>query len=180
MSGAFRKPVFDAKNEIGSLAGKVILITGGTGGLGRETVLSFVAHEPAHIYFTGRSQPSADKVIAECKSKYPDISVTFLRCDLADLEHVQQAAKHFLAKEQRLDILLANAGIMSKPPGLTMQGYELQFGTNHVGHALLVQLLTPLLEATAKKTGDARVVWDSSMAYSLHPRGGMYLHMSKA
>ncbi|EME45848.1 hypothetical protein DOTSEDRAFT_171502 [Dothistroma septosporum NZE10] len=172
MAAAFRKPVFDAKKEIGSLNGKVILITGGTGGLGRETVLSFVAHEPAHIYFTGRSQPSADKVLAACKTRYPQIPVTFLRCDLADLEDVQRAAKRFLSLEHRLDILLANAGIMSKPPGVTKQGYELQFGTNHMGHALLVQLLTPLLQATAKESGDARIVWDTSLAYSLHPPGG--------
>lgn len=168
-----KKPVFDAQNEIPDLSGKVLFITGGTGGLGKESVLSFAAHNPEHIYFTGRSQPSADKVIEEAKSKHPKTPVTFLPCDLASLDAVRDAAKLFLSKESRLDILSCNAGIMATPAGLTKDGYEIQFGTNHVGHALLVKLLTPVLESTAQKGNDVRIVWDTSLGHRGHPKGGI-------
>ena len=71
--------VFDPSKEIPDLSGKVVLITGGTAGLGSATALSFAAHAPAHIYFTGRSQPSADKLIQEVKAKYPDLGITFIQ-----------------------------------------------------------------------------------------------------
>lgn len=170
----FRKPVFDAEKEIPSLAGKVILITGGTGGLGRETVVSFAKHDAAHIYFTGRSQPSAEETIRLAKAASPTASVTFIKCDLASFASIEKAAKDLVSRTQRLDILMANAGIMAHPPGLTEDGYELQFGTNHMGHALLVKLLTPLLLQTAERpeSRDVRVVWDTSLGHKGHnPKG---------
>ena len=62
---------------------------------------------------------------------------------------------------------------MATPEGLTKDGYEVQFGTNHMGHALLIKLLTPLLESTAKKTGDVRIVWNTSLGHQAHPTGGI-------
>lgn len=165
--------VFDASKEIPDLSGKVILITGGTAGLGSATALSFAAHAPGQIYFTGRSQPSADKLIREVKAKYPNLGITFIQCDLASLASVQNAVKNLLSKIDRLDILMANAGVMALPHGQTSDGYEIQFGTNHMGHALLVKLLVPLMEDTAEKTGDVRIVWNTSLGYGLHPRGGI-------
>lgn len=173
------KPVFDTTKQIPDLAGKAILITGGTAGLGYETALSFGAHNPGHIIFTGRSQPSADKLIKEVGSKYPKVLITFVQCDLASLESVQSAAREIISKTDRLDVLMANAGIMAVPPGLTKDGYEIQFGTNHMGHALLVKLLTPLLEATATKTGEARIVWNTSLGHRGHPTGGVQLEKLK-
>ena len=168
-----RSTLYDASKDISSLAGKVIFITGGTAGLGRETILSFAAHEPGHIYFSGRSQSSADKLITEVITRHPDVKVSFVKIDQADLASVKSAAKEFRAKESRLDVLMANAGIMAVPAGLTKDGYEIQFGTNHVGHALLAELLTPLMEATAQKTGDARVIWTTSLGYKVAPKGGI-------
>lgn len=171
----FRKPVFDPEKEIPSLAGKVILITGGTGGLGRETVVSFASHEPAHIYFTGRSQPSADETIKQASAKSPNTPVTFLKCDLASFASIKTAAKDIISKTTRLDIIMANAGIMAHPPSLTEDGYELQFGTNHLGHALLVKLLTPLLLSTASNPAstDVRIVWDTSLGHKAHTSVGI-------
>lgn len=84
---------------------------------------------------------------------------------------MQRAAREFVGKEKRLDILLLNAGIMATPPGLTEQGYEIQFGTNHVGHALLTKLLMPTLSATAELPGsDVRVVAVSSAGHVMAPR----------
>ena len=167
------KIVFDAENEIPSLAGKVILITGGTAGLGYQTALSFAAHGPAHTYFTGRSESSADKLIEEVNTKFPSTPITFVQCDLASLDSVKQAAGELLSKTDRIDIVFANAGVMALPAGQTKDGYEVQFGTNHVGHALLVKLIIPLMEATAKKTGDVRIVWNTSLGYRGHPKGGI-------
>ena len=167
------KPVFDAEKEIPGLAGRVILITGGTAGLGYETALSFAAHGPAHIYFTGRSQPSADKLIKEVNEKFPKTPITFIKCDMASLKSVERAARELASKIDRLDIFMANAGVMALPPGQTEDGYETQFGINHMGHALLVKLLSPLMESTAKKTGDVRIVWTTSLGHRGHPSGGI-------
>lgn len=79
-----------------------------------------------------------------------------------------------MEKEDRLDLLVCNAGIMAMPEGLTKDGYEMQFGTNHVGHALLVKLLLPVLERTAEKPGaDVRVVTVSSVGHHLAPEEGI-------
>ncbi|KAK5735766.1 hypothetical protein LTR17_007938 [Elasticomyces elasticus] len=173
------KLVFDPVKDIPSLSGKVILVTGGTAGLGRETVLSFAAHTPAHIFFTGRSKSSADSLVKEAKSKFPEAPITFVQCDLASLESVQKAAKSILEQTDRLDIGMLNAGVMALPPGLTKDGYEIQFGTNHIGHALLVKLLTPLLESTAKRTSDVRLVWNTSLGYKGHLKGGIFFDKLK-
>lgn len=166
--------------DIPQLTDKVILVTGGTNGLGRESVTAFAAHEPACIYFTGRSQASADKLIQEVNSKFPTVAIDFVSCDLASFESIQNAIRGLLKKTRRLDIVLANAGVMALPHGQTKDGYEIQFGTNHMGHALLIKLLTPLMDATARATGDVRIVWNTSLGYGLHPKGGVLLHKVKS
>lgn len=83
---------------------------------------------------------------------------------------MQKAAAEFVGKEQRLDILMLNAGVMALPPGVTQDGYEIQFGTNHVGHALLAKLLLPTLLLTAAQGHDVRVVALSSMGHCVAPR----------
>ncbi|CZT25156.1 related to oxidoreductase, short-chain dehydrogenase/reductase family [Ramularia collo-cygni] len=164
---------FDPAKDIPNLKGKVLIITGGTAGIGRATVLSFAAHQPAHIIFTGRSQPSAEAVISESSSEHPSVPVTFIKCDLASLSSIQTAARQIVSKVTRIDILIANAGVMALPQALTEDGYEIQFCTNFLGHALLVKLLTPLMQTTARIHGDVRIVWDSSIVYMIHPLGGI-------
>jgi len=79
-----------------------------------------------------------------------------------------------VSKEKKLDVLFLNAGIMATPAGLTEQGYEIQFGTNHVGHALLTKLLLPTLLETAKTPdADVRVVSLSSAGHALAPSKGI-------
>jgi NAD(P)-dependent dehydrogenase (short-subunit alcohol dehydrogenase family) len=80
---------------------------------------------------------------------------------LTSLESVKTAVRDFLSKSPKLDVLILNAGIMSVPPAQTKDGYEIQMGTNHIGHALLTKLLLPTLEANAK-TNDTRIVVLSS------------------
>ena len=183
---------FNPVKDIPNLSGKVIFVTGGfstpsfvsypvlnnlysgTAGLGRESVLGFAKHHPEHIYFSGRNAKSAESVISDVKAVVPDAKVTYVECDLASLASVEKAANRFSTESARLDILLCNAGVMALPPGLTKDGYEIQFGTNHVGHALLVKLLLPTLLRTAEKpNSDVRVVLLSSIGFRGHPSGGI-------
>lgn len=165
---------FDAVKEVPDLAGKVILITGATAGLGYESALVLADHGPAHIYFTGRSQSSADKLINQVHSTHPSTPITFIPCDMTDLNAVRTAAQTLLSQTSRLDILLANAGIMCVPFNQTKQNYEIQFGVNYLAHALLVKLLLPTLESTAKLTSSPpRIVFLTSLGYTLHPSQGI-------
>lgn len=158
---------FDPSTEIPSLSDKVIFVTGGTAGLGRETILKLAAHGPSQIYFSGRSQSSADALISLVHASYPSQAITFVPIDLASMESIKAAGEAMIPNLQRLDIFFANAGIMASPPGLTKDGYEIQFGTNHMGHAALVNLLTPVMERTAKAGNDVRVIWTTSLGYKM-------------
>lgn len=85
------------------------------------------------------------------------------------------AAEGFLKQTDRLDILMCNAGIMCAPLGLTTDGYEVHFGTNHLGHALLIKKLLPLLAKTSQlqPNPDVRIVLLTSLGFTVHPKGGI-------
>jgi len=151
------------------------LRSAGSNGLGAESVLQLSKHNPAKIYLGARDESRAQRAIASIKSFVPDAKIEFLPLDLASLESVKQAADAFTASSNRLDVLMNNAGIMACPAGLTKEGYEIQFGTNHLGHALLAKLLLPILEKTAKTQNDVRIVNLSSSAHTWAPRGGLVL-----
>ncbi|KFY56631.1 hypothetical protein V496_06661 [Pseudogymnoascus sp. VKM F-4515 (FW-2607)] len=154
------------KSTIPDLTGRVILVTGGTGGIGVEIVIELAKHNPAHIVFTGRNATSARTTISRAQAISPRASITFVQCDLASLKSVNAAADKIIATYPRLDVFFANAGIMATPPGLSEDGYEVQFATNHVGHALLTRRLLPLLEKTQAMPGaDVRVIITSSTAW---------------
>jgi NAD(P)-dependent dehydrogenase (short-subunit alcohol dehydrogenase family) len=146
----------------------------GTAGLGESSVIELAKHHPAHIYFSGRNAKSAEGVLEKVREGSPDAKVTFVECNLASLASVKAAADRVLADETRLDVLMCNAGIMAVPAGLTTDGYEMQFGTNHVGHALLIKKLLPLLLRTAETPGaDVRIINLTSLGFALHPKGGI-------
>ncbi|KAE8151821.1 retinol dehydrogenase 11 [Aspergillus avenaceus] len=166
---------FNPDTDISDLSGKVIFITGGTAGLGAESTVQLAKHAPARIYISGRNAKSAESVIKQVADTGSTTEVSFIECDLASLASVKTAAENLLARESRLDILMCNAGIMARPQGLTQDGYEVQFGTNHLGHALLIQKLLPLLQQTAQAGADVRMVILSSDAWRLHPCGGISL-----
>jgi NAD(P)-dependent dehydrogenase (short-subunit alcohol dehydrogenase family) len=152
---------FEASKDIPSLAGKVILVTGGNAGLGKQSVLELARYgKPSKIYLAARSQEKAKAAIEEVQRHAPDAPIVPLDLDLTSFASIKDAARTFLAQEERLDILILNAGIMACPSGTTKDGYEMQFGTNHVGHALLTKLLLPTLLATARRPEkpDVRVV----------------------
>jgi NAD(P)-dependent dehydrogenase (short-subunit alcohol dehydrogenase family) len=166
-------PSFSGKN-IPDLKDQVIIVTGGNAGLGLETVKQLSSHNAARIYLAARSQEKAEQAIRELRAANQKPSdIIFLKLDLASLESVKDAASDFLRREQRLDILINNAGIMMTPEGLTNDGYEIQFGTNVVGPALFTHILLPLMRETAKINHETRMVMLSSAAHAMAP-GDIY------
>ncbi|KIV83288.1 hypothetical protein PV11_05326 [Exophiala sideris] len=165
---------FNPSKDIPSLQGKVILVTGGNIGLGRQSILEFSRHDPAQIWLAARNLDKARVTADEIKQHVPGAPIKLLELDLTSFESVKNAAKTFGEESDRLDILMCNAGIMMAPPGVTKEGYEIQFGTNHMGHALLTRLLLPVLEKTAARSdADVRVVSMSSYGHSSAPKEGM-------
>lgn len=137
-------------------------------------MLAFAKHQPKEIYFTGRDSGRAAAVINDIKSTIPDAKIIFLECDFTSLASVQEAAHKFTSESPRLDILMCNAGVMALPPGLTKDGYEIQFGTNHLGHALLTKMLLPTLLRTAEApNADVRIVFLTSIGFRAHPKRGI-------
>ena len=157
---------FNPVTFIPSLTGKTILVTGGTSGLGTQTLLDLTHHSPSRLIFTGRNSTSADAVIQKIKSINANQDVVFAQCDFTSLASVSETAKKIRAENDRLDVIFCNAGIMAKPKGVTKDGYEVQFGVNHVAHACLIRILLPLLEATTKfPNTEVRVVSTSSLGF---------------
>lgn len=167
-------PSFNPETNIPDLSSKTIIVTGGNVGLGKETVLQLAKHHPQRLYLAARSKSKGDAAIDEILSKVPQANVTFLELDLSSFSSVTRAAETVLHENDRLDILINNAGIGSIPPGLTTDGYEIQFGTNHMGHALLTKLLMPLLSSTAAQPdSDVRIINLTSVAHVMAPKGGL-------
>ncbi|KIW14036.1 hypothetical protein PV08_06817 [Exophiala spinifera] len=172
---------FNPRTDIPPLTDKVILVTGGNIGLGKQSILEFVRHQPKEIWLAARNLEKATAAAEDIKRQVPGANITLLEMDLSSLESVKNAADRVLATTERLDILMLNAGIMAAPPGTTKDGYEVQWATNHLGHALLAKLLVPLLEKTAKRAGngdgagggDVRIVCLSSRGHVYGPKGGV-------
>ena len=146
-------------DAMASQAGRVALVTGANTGIGYEAALQ-LARKGAHVLLGCRNEQRAMQAIERIQADAPSGSVAWLPLDLADLASVAAAASQVREAHQQLDLLLLNAGVMVPPEGRTVDGFELQFGINHVGHfALALQLLPQLQAAQA-----ARVVAVSSGA----------------
>ncbi len=146
--------------DIPSLEGKVIVVTGGNGGLGYEAVNVF-AKRGATVILGSRSVERGQEAHAKIVKETPQADVEVMELDLGDLESVHNFAHAFKQKYDRLDILLNNAGVMTTPYGKTKDGFEQQLGINHLGHFAL----TGLLFDHIKQTPDSRVVNISSNAH---------------
>jgi retinol dehydrogenase-12 len=144
----------------------------GNSGIGRPTCLYLARHNPARIIILARNPKTGESITKEIQEASPQVEVTFLECNLGSFASVQAAAKQIISFTQRLDILLCNAGILNAPPSLTEDGYEVHFGVNYLGHALLIKLLLPLLLKTTEIHPDVRVILLGSDGYRFHdPRG---------
>ena len=137
----------------------------GNSGLGLESIRQLVAHGPKCVYLASRTPSKGEEAVTNIKKIFPSANIVYLPLDLASFDSISNAAKAFASQSDRLDILMNNAGVMALPPGTTKEGYEIQLGTNYVGHALLTKLLMPILLGTAKGPGaDVRIVTLSSEA----------------
>lgn len=155
-------------DDIPDLTGKVMIVTGANTGIGKETAKALLAHN-AKVYVAARSQEKAEVAIKDLKESTGKEAL-FLKLDLADLKSVKASAEEYLSKETTLDVLFNNAGVMFPPKDwLTVDGYDIQFGTNVLGHFYFTKLLLPTLIATAKSApdGKARVITTSSSAHIL-------------
>lgn len=112
--------------DVPQLVGKVMIVTGGTSGIGYATTLE-LARKGAHVYIAARSPEKAARVITEIKSEVKDAQVDFLKLDLNDLSSVLKAATEFKSKENKLDCLINNAGIFSALFELSKDGIETHF-----------------------------------------------------
>ena len=128
------------------LHGKVALVTGASTGLGLETSRA-LASVGAQVVMAGRDRTRIEAALAAVQERVPDAKLEAGEVDLASLDSVRAFAKSFASAHDRLHLLINNAGVMYTPFEHTAEGYEMQFGTNHVGHFLLTNLLVPLLLA---------------------------------
>jgi NAD(P)-dependent dehydrogenase (short-subunit alcohol dehydrogenase family) len=129
-----------------NLRGKRILVTGVSAGLGVETARSLAGHG-ADVIGAARDLKKAEAATAEVRRDAAAVGGSFelVALDLASLKSVRKCADELLAKGQFLDAIIANAGVMATPFGHTADGFETQFGTNHLGHFVLINRIAPLL-----------------------------------
>jgi len=148
------------EGDIPDLTGRVIMVTGANSGIGYEAARAFAQHG-AHVVLACRNRTKAEAAVASIADVTANPSLEILDVDLGDLDSVAAAAKQFLADHDRLDGLVNNAGLMAIPHQTTAQGYEMQFGVNHLApFALTGHLLDRLLT-----TDGSRVVAVSSMGH---------------
>jgi NAD(P)-dependent dehydrogenase (short-subunit alcohol dehydrogenase family) len=143
------------------LGGRVALVTGASGGLGLETARALAAHG-AHVVMAARDDAKNAAAMQQIRDAHPGASVEALTLDLASLASVRAVTATFLERHGAVHLLVANAGVMCTPFGHTTDGFETQFGTNHLGHFALVSGLTDALIAGAP----ARVVVLSSAGHT--------------
>ncbi|KAK1999774.1 short-chain dehydrogenase [Colletotrichum falcatum] len=150
---------------VGKWTGKVAIVTGcSPGGLGPETARALHV-AGADVYMTVRDIAKGEQVAKDILSDGKPGKVDVIQLDLGSLESVRRGAKDFLSKSDRLNVLVNNAGVMACPKGKTVDGFETQFGANHLGHFLLFQLLKPALLASSTPDFNSRVVSVASMGH---------------
>ncbi|TWT05323.1 SDR family NAD(P)-dependent oxidoreductase [Planococcus sp. CPCC 101016] len=143
------------------LTGKTAIITGGNSGIGFETAKGLLAMG-AKIILAVRNTEKGEMARAALLELYATEQIEIMQLDLADLQSIQSFAEKFQNSSDQLDLLINNAGIMAPPYAKTKDGFEMQFGSNHLGHFALTGLLLPVLA----KTQNSRVITVSSRAHS--------------
>lgn len=148
--------------DIPDQAGRTAVVTGANGGLGLATARALAA-AGARVVIAARNQKRAAEAMSRIRDGVPEARLSLVELDLGSLDSVQRAAKEILAAHERIDLLVNNAGVMGIPESRTADGFEMQFGVDHLGHfALTARLLPALLKAPA-----ARVVTVTSTAHHM-------------
>lgn len=140
--------------------GKTVVITGGNSGIGYDAAKVF-AKNGANVILAVRNEEKGEESAQRLLKRAKGPTIEVMKLDLSDLTSVRDFSASFLSKFDSLDLLINNAGVMVPPYTKTKDGFELQFGCNHLGHFALTGLLLPLL----KSTENSRVVTVSSIAH---------------
>jgi NAD(P)-dependent dehydrogenase (short-subunit alcohol dehydrogenase family) len=149
-----------AGSDIPSQLGRTVVVTGATGGLGYETALA-LAKAGSEVILTGRDDRKGQRALEKISREVIGAKAAYERLDLASLASIADFAQRMQAR-QSLDLLINNAGVMALPRRqTTADGFEMQFGTNHLGHFALTARLMPLL----RRASGPRVVSVSSLAH---------------
>jgi NAD(P)-dependent dehydrogenase (short-subunit alcohol dehydrogenase family) len=146
--------------DIPDLTGKTAVVTGANSGLGLYTALE-LSRRGAHVVLACRNLDKGGEAVEWVRGRVPDASLELTRLDLSELASVREFASAYAARHDGLDVLVNNAGVMAIPYRLTTDGFEMQFGTNHLGPFALTALLMPSLQARPA----ARVVTVSSIMH---------------
>ena len=144
------------------LDGKTVVITGGNSGIGKETAVD-LARRGARVIIGCRNLQKGKEALKEIKERSGNSNVFLEELDLASLESVRTFADKILNLESRVDVLINNAGVLMCPYQKTKDGFEMQFGTNHLGHFLLTMLLLDRL----KRSQPSRIINVSSSAHRM-------------
>ena len=147
--------------QMPSQAGKTVLVTGANSGIGYQAALELARHG-AHVLLGCRSEKKGQSAVERLRREAPGAQVELVLLDMASLGSIRACAAQLVAAGKPLDLLINNAGVMALPSReLTPDGFERQFGTNHLGHFALTGLLLPLL----KESPAPRVVTVASLAH---------------
>ncbi|KAJ3116631.1 hypothetical protein HDU96_009186 [Phlyctochytrium bullatum] len=170
--GLFGSSTAFKATDLPDLAGKTVIITGASAGLGKASTEALVK-KGAHVIMAVRSVGKGQEVAADIKTRVPSATIDVMELDLASFASVSKFASDFLARNLPIHCLLNNAGIMALPEFKESQdGIELQFASNHCGHFLLTLLLLPRIEETAKRV-PVTIVNVSSMGHQFTTRNGI-------
>ncbi len=148
------------EKNIPNQSGRVIIITGATSGLGKEAT-RVLAEKNATVIMAVRNTPKAESVAKKIRDDYPNAKIAIRKLDLSSLASIDAFCTGILSRYKNLDVLINNAGVMMCPYSKSVDGFEIQMATNHLGHFALTGLLMPLL----KRTEGSRVVATSSVAH---------------
>jgi NAD(P)-dependent dehydrogenase (short-subunit alcohol dehydrogenase family) len=148
--------------DIPDQSGRVAVVTGANTGLGYETALALAAHG-AHVVLAVRNLDKGKDAISRIVAQSPQADVALQELDLTSLESTRAAAEQLRADHDRIDLLVNNAGVMWTPKSTTSDGFELQFGTNHLGHFAFTGLLLDRLLPVA----GSRIVTVSSIGHRI-------------
>lgn len=147
-------------NDIPDQKGRIAIVTGSSSGIGYETA-RVLANKNAEVIMAVRNLQKGNAALDKIKAGYQDADVKVMELDIARLESVRRFTEDFKKNYSRLDLLINNAGVMMPPYSKTADGFELQFGTNHLGHFALTGLLMDLII----NTESSRIVNVSSTSH---------------
>jgi NAD(P)-dependent dehydrogenase (short-subunit alcohol dehydrogenase family) len=148
--------------DIPDQRGRTAVVTGSNGGLGLETARQLAA-KGAHVVVAARNQEKAADAVDDIRASAPDASVEVVALDLGSQASVREAAEQIVGAHDHIDLLVNNAGVMGIPESKTVDGFETQFGVDHLGHWSLTALLLPVL----LRTEGARIVTVTSTAHHM-------------